>query len=192
MVVEGNVTTSAPVGIEASQTTLGGGAHVRTRGIECTTTIGHSIIEASTAGPKFLAPSIVNEIEIADLIGHHFVKSSTDQFANPTGIPGGELAALSFRTERYSRTVHIRLGVVKGVIIALAQTGDLGVEIDNQTLCQNHSSAFAIENGVNYFPSVTDCVSDTVSRPTTEEARTYRCRHLLGCQSVPQRWWLRL
>jgi hypothetical protein len=176
-IVQGNITTRGSSGIAAGQLILGSGSNVRIIRIECTPTEGpclagdnltitNAVIVASTASSTFLAPFSIHQMLIADLVGHYLVKSDIDQSANITAIHIGsiewsqeQLSGLTFRTEGYTRTIQVLLGVVKGVIISVAHTGTFVIEIDGQELCHDNISQFAIVNGVNFFPKISVCIT---------------------------------
>jgi hypothetical protein len=128
--------------------------------------ISNATIFASTSSPTFLASSMAAEMRITDLVGRYLVKSERDGFGNVSAIHigsiewgGGRFATLALIAGDYRREVALDLAVVRGVIVALAQPGTFGVEINGRRLCHDNHPDFAVEGGVAYFASAGVCVA---------------------------------
>jgi hypothetical protein len=172
-IAQGTITTSGWVGIGAAETTLGGTGHLLT--LDCTPTepwciVGDNLtiadvpLTASTSSPTFISPISGSAMHLSDLVGQYRVRSDADQFANITAIHIGNLAVegtgveqLTFTAKAYSRTVEIHLGLVKGVIVALAHAGSFSVVLGGRPLCHGDQPEFVIGDGVGYFQQVSPC-----------------------------------
>jgi hypothetical protein len=176
-IVQGTITTAGWAGIVASRMTLGGAGRVRSLTLYCSPTapwcisgekltIDDASHSAWTDSPTFIAAA-VTEMRLFDLVGQYHAASEADQFTNITAIHIGNIdttgsgrGELVFREGSYSRTVPIRLGIVKGVIVALSRTGNFALTLDGRALCHSGGSAFPVADRVNFFPGAALCAHD--------------------------------
>jgi hypothetical protein len=117
-----------------------------------------------TSIQTFVSPTQGAEMRLSDLVGHYRVRSDQGRLANLTAIhiesinsPGNGPAELSFSSNGYARTVAIHLGLIKGVIVALAQNGTFAAALDRKQLWETNREGFMIAGDVSCIQDVALC-----------------------------------